>query len=168
MGQELGQWQEWSEARSLDWDLLQWQTHRHTQTWMRDLNTFYKTHPALYEHDFDQSGFQWIEANDSDQSVFTYMRFADDPADMLVIACNFTPIPRPDYQIGVPVAGHYQEVLNSDSELYGGGNMGNLGGVDTQANERHGWPQSLSITLPPLAIVIFKLVTSEASDKGTS
>lgn len=157
MGQEFGQWREWSEARSLDWDLLQWPTHQHMQRWMRDLNRFYQDQPALFEHDFDLQGFRWIEANDSDQSIFTYVRYADDLKDFLVIACNFTPIVRHNYRIGVPEPGHYQELLNSDSSHYGGGNVGNMGGLHTEGIKQHGWSQSLNIIVPPLAIVVFKL-----------
>ncbi|HEX2621780.1 MAG TPA: 1,4-alpha-glucan branching protein GlgB, partial [Phototrophicaceae bacterium] len=127
MGQEFGQWNEWSEARSLDWYLLDLETHKRLQAWMRDLNYLYKAQPALYEHDFDHKGFQWIEANDADQSIFSYIRFADNPADFLVVVCNFTPVPRQGYRVGVPSAGKYLEVLNSDSSHYGGGNIGNGG-----------------------------------------
>jgi 1,4-alpha-glucan branching enzyme len=156
MGAEFAQWAEWSETRSLDWDLLQWPTHQGVQAWMRDLNRFYKTQPALWEHDFDPSGFRWIEANDAEQSVFTYIRFADDAADFLVIACNFTPVPRYDYRIGVPEAGEYAECLNSDSGHYGGGNVGNNGSIKTDAVPWHAWSQSINLTIPPLGIVVLK------------
>lgn len=156
MGAEFAQWAEWSETRSLDWDLLQWPTHKGVQAWMRDVNTFYKTQPALWQHDFDPSGFRWIEANDAEQSVFTYLRFADDPTDFLVIACNFTPVPRHDYRIGVPEAGEYAECLNSDSGHYGGSNVGNNGSVKTDAISWHAWPQSINLTIPPLGIVVLK------------
>jgi 1,4-alpha-glucan branching enzyme len=157
MGQEFGQWSEWSEAKSLDWYLLNWPTHTRMQWWVRDLNRFYREQPALYERDFSNEGFRWIEANDAEQSVFTYMRFAADPDDFLVVSCNFTPVPRYNYRIGVPTAGHYSELLNSDSSHYGGGNVGNNGGLHTNSTPWHQYDQSLSLTLPPLGMVVLKL-----------
>ncbi len=162
MGQEFGTWSEWSETRALDWDLLDWPTHRQLQTWVSDLNWLYNAQPALYEHDFDLKGYQWIEVNDAEQSVFSYMRFADNPDDFLVIVCNFTPIPRHNYRIGVPKLGRYRELLNSDSEHYGGTNLGNLGAVNADPIAWHAWPHSLSLTLPPLAILILQLETPSA------
>ncbi len=156
MGAEFAQWAEWSETRALDWHLLKWPTHTGVQAWMRDLNHFYQAQPALYQEDFDAKGFHWIEANDAEQSVFTYLRFATDPADFLVIACNFTPVPRHGYRLGVPEAGHYAELLNSDSGHYGGGNVGNNGGVDAEAIPWHSQPHSLNLTIPPLGIVVLK------------
>ncbi len=160
MGQEFGQWSEWSETRSLDWELLDWPTHQKLQNWVSDLNRFYTAQPALYEHDFDPQGFKWIEPNDAEQSVFSYIRFADDPTDFMVIICNFTPVPRYGYRVGVPKGGHYAEVLNSDSEHYGGSNMGNLGGIESQAAVWHGWSHNLSLTLPPLSMIVLKLQNS--------
>ncbi len=156
MGSEIGQWREWSEERSLDWSLLEWETHAKVQQWVRDMNQFYLEQPALYELDFDPRGFRWIEANDSDQSVFTYMRFADNLDDFLVIACNFTPVPRHNYRVGVPHAGYYKELLNSDAEKYGGGNVGNMGGCSTDPIAWHAHSHSLNLTIPPLGIVILK------------
>lgn len=157
MGQEIGQWREWSEERSLDWFLLSMDTHANLQKWVADLNTFYKSQPALYEHDFDPSGFQWIEANDADNSTYAYIRYADDTDNFLVIAANFTPIPLYHYRLGVPKLGFYEEVLNSDSKYYGGGNVGNGGGIMAETLPWRDWQQSMSITVPPLGIVIFKL-----------
>ncbi len=157
MGQEFGQWREWSENRGLDWELLQMPTHQGMKAWMRDLNTLYQAQPALYEHDFDYKGFQWIDANDADNSTFSYIRYADDPSDFLVVVCNFTPVVRRDYRIGVPEHGTYSELLNSDSEQYGGGNVGNGGAVQAQDSPSHGMPCSLALTVPPLGILILKL-----------
>lgn len=169
MGAEFGQWQEWSERRGLDWYLLDWSTHKGAQAWMKDLNHLYATQPALFEHDFDYSGFEWIEVNDVEQSVFAYMRFADNRNDFVVVVCNFTPAVRHNYRIGVPQKGFYRELLNSDAEAYGGGNVGNNGGAQTEDVGWHVHPQSLSLTLPPLGILILKLdnpppgeVTAEA------
>ncbi len=157
MGAEIGQWREWSEARSLDWHLLeQFDTHLQLQHWVRDLNHFYASQPALYEVDYSFEGFQWIEANDAEQSVFTYIRYARDKSDFLVIACNFTPVPRYGYRVGVPQPGRYAELINSDSQHYGGGNVGNNGSMETDAILWHHHPQSLNLTLPPLGIVILK------------
>ncbi len=156
MGQEIGQWAEWSEARSLDWHLLDWPTHRQLQAWMRDLNRFYASQPALYERDHSPEGFRWIEPNDAEQSVFSYLRFAADPDDFLLVVCNFTPVPRWGYRVGVPAPGRYQELLNSDSRHYGGGDIGSGGGLDADPRPWHGFPYSLALTLPPLAVVILK------------
>jgi 1,4-alpha-glucan branching enzyme len=157
MGQEFGQWSEWSETRALDWYLLDWATHRGAQKWMNDLNHLYTQQPALFEHDFDYSGFEWIEVSDVEQSVFAYMRFADDRSNFLVIVCNFTPAVRHNYRIGVPQAGFYRELLNSDAEIYHGSGVGNLGGVHTDPLGWHVHQQSLNLTLPPLGILILKL-----------
>jgi 1,4-alpha-glucan branching enzyme len=156
MGAEFGQWREWNEAGSLDWDLLQWPMHKHLQAWMRDLNHVYQTQPALYERDYDWDGFQWIEANDVEQSVISYVRRGNDPDEVLVVICNFTPLPRYNYRIGVPKAGRYTELLNSDSQYYGGGNIGNSGKIETDPVTWHAWAQSLSLTIPPLATIILK------------
>jgi 1,4-alpha-glucan branching enzyme len=157
MGQEFGQWAEWSEARSLDWHLVEhFPMHQHMQAWSRDLNHLYRAEPALYEQDFTDEGFQWIEANDADQSTYSYVRFAADPDNFLVVALNFTPVPRYDYRVGVPRPGFYRELLNSDAEVYGGGNVGNAGGRHTDAIHWHEQAQSLSLTIPPLGMVILK------------
>lgn len=164
MGQEFGQWNEWSEARSLDWYLLDLDTHKRLQAWMRDLNHLYKASPALYEHDFDHKGFKWIEANDADQSIFSYIRYADNPDDFLVVVCNFTPVPRQNYRVGVPRSGEYQEILNSDSAHYGGSNVGNNGSVKAEPIAWHSWDQSLGLVVPPLAILILKPTANKAAE----
>ncbi|MEB2287109.1 MAG: 1,4-alpha-glucan branching protein GlgB [Anaerolineae bacterium] len=157
MGQEFGQWREWSEARSLDWHLVEnFATHQGLQRWARALNRFYREQPALWQRDFDPAGFEWIEANDAEQSVYTYVRYAEDRADFLVMALNFTPVPRHDYRIGVPQPGYYRELLNSDASVYGGGNVGNLGGRPSDPIPWHRWSQSLSLTIPPLGMVVLK------------
>ena len=156
MGNEIAQFSEWSEARSLDWHLLGYEKHRQMQAWARDLNHFYREQPALWQLDFEPEGFRWIEANDADYGVYSYIRYAEDQDDFLVIALNCTPVVREDYRIGVPTAGFYREALNSDAEIYGGGNVGNLGGVDSQAIASHGLPCSISLRLPPLGALILK------------
>lgn len=157
MGQEFGQWNEWSEARDLDWYLLSLPTHTSLQNWVRDLNRFYRSQPALFEQDFDWTGFKWINPNDSDNSIFSYVRYALDPQEFLVMVINFTPVPRYDYEIGVPEGGFYKEMLNSDSSYYGGGNVGNTGGVHAQPMRWGEFSHRISITVPPLSISIFKL-----------
>src|SRR5260221_5039066 len=157
MGQQFGQWAACNEDRGLDWGLLDWPMHAQMQNWVRDLNLLYKAQPALYQRDFDPTGFRWIEPNDAEQSVLTYLRFAENSADFLVVGCNFTPVPRYNYRIGVPAPGHYMEILNSDSAHYGGSNICNLGGIDAEPIEWHADRQNIGFTLPPLAGVIFKL-----------
>jgi len=163
MGQEFGQWREWNEAESLEWYLLEWPTHAGLQAWVRDLNRIYKQEPALYENDFDWNGYQWIEANDAEQSVLSYIRYADDRSDFLVVLCNFTPVVRHNYRIGVPAAGTYRELLNSDSAHYGGSNVGNGGQLATEPVRWHAWDNSLLLTVPPLATLILKPVREDES-----
>jgi 1,4-alpha-glucan branching enzyme len=156
MGQEFAQWSEWNVQAGLDWQLLEYETHSKMQQWVRDLNQFYQSQPALYEHDFDQSGFQWIEADDYKNSVFVFMRFADNKEDLLIVACNFTPNPQPEYRIGVPYAGDYEEILNSDAEQYGGANIGNHAGVSSEEIESQSHQQSIRIAIPPLGLVVLR------------
>jgi 1,4-alpha-glucan branching enzyme len=156
MGGEFGQRAEWNHARSLDWHLLDQAPHRGLQRWVRDLNTTLRGEPALHELDCDAAGFRWLDANDSEQSVLSYVRFARDRRRAVVCVCNFTPVPRPNYRLGVPHAGHWDEILNSDATLYGGSGQGNLGGAPATPVPAHGYEQSLNITLPPLAVVLFR------------
>ena len=156
MGNEFAQFAEWSEARSLDWHLLENEKHEQMQTWVRDLNCFYREQPALWQVDFEPDGFRWIEANDADYSVYSYVRYAEDKDDFLIVVLNCTPIIRENYRIGVPRSGFYHEALNSDASSYGGSNVGNLGGVHSQDLPSHGFGDSISLCLPPLAILVFK------------
>ena len=156
MGNEIGQFAEWSEERSLDWHLLNNQKHAQLQAWVRDLNFFYRQQPALWQVDFDATGFRWIEADDADYSVYSYIRVAADSDDFLLVVMNCTPVVRDDYRIGVPGAGFYRELLNSDAEIYGGSNIGNLGGMQSEAMASHGQPHSIRLRLAPLAILILK------------
>ncbi|MBI1815712.1 MAG: 1,4-alpha-glucan branching protein GlgB [Deltaproteobacteria bacterium] len=156
MGGDFGQWREWNHDSSLDWHLLDAAPHRGVQRWVRDLNTFYRGEPALHELDCDPIGFEWIDCHESDDSTLSYLRRGASATDVAVIACNFTPIPRHDYMIGVPHGGHWRERLNSDAEIYGGSNLGNAGGVEAESVPAHARPYSLRITLPPLAMVVFQ------------
>ncbi|MQA88633.1 MAG: 1,4-alpha-glucan branching protein GlgB [Gemmatimonas sp.] len=155
MGTELGQWREWHEGSPLDWWLLERPLHQGAQRWIRDLNNVYRREPALWEQDVTYEGFQWIDFHDVENSVIIFRRIAKD-GDNLVILCNFTPVPRPGYQVGVPKGGRYREVLNSDAEIYGGSNLGNAGWVETEPLGSHSHPQSLRLLLPPLAVLVLK------------
>jgi 1,4-alpha-glucan branching enzyme len=157
MGQEFGQWREWSEDRSLDWHLLELPTHAGLQKWVQDVNHLYTHEPALYELEHEVKGFRWIEPNDSENSVFSYLRFAQNADDFMVVVCNFTPVVRENYRIGVPKPGYYREVLNSDADIYGGSGVGNFGGLHTEAQQWHQHMQSLNLRLPPLGILVLKL-----------
>jgi 1,4-alpha-glucan branching enzyme len=156
MGGEIGQWQEWNHDSSVDWMLLGFLPHQGLQRWMRDLNGFYRNEPALYERDFTPEGWRWIDADDSENSVLTYMRLGRDTAAPLLIACNFTPVPRRGYRVGVPHQGHWRELLNSNAAIYGGTDEGNFGGRDSEEVPTHGYDHSLLLDLPPLAMVVFK------------
>jgi 1,4-alpha-glucan branching enzyme len=158
MGNDIAQWSEWSEARSLDWHLLQWEPHQKLQRYVADLNRFYRSEPALYQVDYNPGGFEWIDFGDWERSVIVYLRKAGDPSDHLVVVCNFTPVLREGYRIGVPEHCFYAEVLNSDADIYWGGNVGNRGGFGSDPIPWQGQPCSLNLTLPPLAICVFKPV----------
>jgi 1,4-alpha-glucan branching enzyme len=156
MGGEIGQWAEWSHEASLDWHLLEHAPHRGLQRWVRDLNTCYRAEPALHELDCEPAGFAWIDCNDNEQSTLCYLRRAASSPGVVAVACNFTPVLRHGFRIGVPFGGRWREILNSDAPLYGGSGQGNLGGVDAEAHPWHGHAHSISIALPPLAVVVFK------------
>lgn len=156
MGGEFGQWREWNHDASLDWHLCEEPPHQGLQRLIRDLNRLYREEPALHEIDFDWTGFQWIDFHDADNSVIAFLRQGRHERDRMVCACNFTPVPRHGYRIGVPQPGWYREVFNTDADCYGGGNVGNSGGVASTDTPAHGLPHSLTLTLPPLAAVFFK------------
>ncbi|MCC6391656.1 MAG: 1,4-alpha-glucan branching protein GlgB [Bryobacterales bacterium] len=156
MGQEIGQYEEWDEKASVRWELLAFDYHRNLQATVRELNRIYQSEPALYQVDFNYSGFEWIDIADVDQSVISFLRFAQDRRDFLVFACNFTPVPRPNYRVGVPRAGVYTELFNSDGAEWGGSNMRNAARLETLDEEWHGRPACVSVTLPPLGVLILK------------
>ena len=156
MGGEFGQWREWNHDTSLDWHLCDLEPHRGLQRLICDLNRVYRAEPALYEADFDWSGFQWIDFNDADNSVIVYLRKANTNGAVIVCVCNFTPVPRHGYRIGVPEAGWYRELINSDAIPYGGSNIGNFGGVHSVESPCHELPHSLTLTLPPLSVLLLK------------
>ena len=155
-GCEFGQWREWNHAESLPWFLLDHTPHDGILRFVGDLAHLYRREPSLYQRDYDPSGFQWIDCNDNENSVITYIRRAANPDDFVVVLMNFTPVPRENYVVGVPAAGGYVEILNSDAATYGGGNLGNGGHVTTESVAAHGHAQSLRVKLPPLSCLILK------------
>jgi 1,4-alpha-glucan branching enzyme len=156
MGGELGQWREWAHDESLEWHLLDYPPHSGLKRWVEHLNRFYRGQPALYELDFEQKGFEWINCNDVEHSVVSLVRKGHSSDDLLVVVCNFTPTTHFDYRIGVPRLGCWRELLNSDAREYGGSGQGSLGTVEATPTPLHGRSYSLTITLPPLATVFFK------------
>ena len=154
MGCEFAQAKEWNYNQSLDWHLLDQPNHKGIQSLVRDLNAVYQATPALYQRDCEASGFQWLIGDDAANSVFAFARHGED-GELAVVACNFTPVPRPNYRVGVPRAGFYREVLNTDAAVYGGGNMGNMGGLEAEPVPSHGEEHSIVLTLPPLATIAF-------------
>jgi 1,4-alpha-glucan branching enzyme len=156
MGCEFAQGAEWNHDRSLDWHQLDIPAHAGVQRLLKDLNALYKSTPALYERDFDGSGFEWIDHNDADRSVISFIRRGSDPGQLAVVICNFTPAVHRDYRVGVPNAGVYRERINTDSEHYGGSNVGApFGQITAEPLPWLGKPFSLHFSLPPLATVIF-------------
>jgi 1,4-alpha-glucan branching enzyme len=156
MGNDIGDYNEWDHNSSVPWWLLQYPMHAGLQLFVRELNRVYREEPALHEVDFEYSGFEWIDFSDVEKSIISFMRRAERPGNDLVVACNFTPVPRTNYRIGVPAEGFYREILNSDAAMFGGSNMGNGGGVNADLVQKHRHPCSISITLPPLGVVVFK------------
>ncbi len=156
MGGEFGQWREWNANTSLDWHLLEYEPHRSLQRLVRELNRLYRSEPALYEIDFEHTGFEWVDFQDVDNSVIVFLRRARAREDYLVFACNFTPVPRPGYRIGVPEACFYREVLNTDANQFGGGGVTNQPGRQAIPGPWHNQPCSVELTLPPLGVVILK------------
>jgi 1,4-alpha-glucan branching enzyme len=155
MGGEFGQWQEWHHDRSLDWHLVQYAPHAGVQKWLMDLNRFYRTEPALHEQDCNPAGFEWVDCNDSESSIITFLRRGSSSDRPVLVVCNLTPVVRSGYEVGVPRGGVWKEILNSDAPAYGGSGVGNLGAVEAEEVSCHGRPYSVRLTLPPLAAVYF-------------
>lgn len=166
MGGEFGQFIEWKYDDSLDWHLLEYDMHQKLHNYVRDLNRFYLENPAMWENDKDWHGFSWIDCQDSQHSVIVFKRQGKKPGDFMIAILNFTPVVRHGYRVGVPEAGHYIEVLNSDNSIYGGSGQGNSGKLVPEAVGWHGYEQSLDLTLPPLAAVYLKPVDSGQSQKS--
>jgi 1,4-alpha-glucan branching enzyme len=155
MGSEFGQRREWNHDASLDWHLAEQPLHVGLQQWVRDLNQLYRGSPPLYERDADEGGFEWIDCNDHQRSVVSFIRRGRNPDDVLLFVFNFTPVPRHGERVGGPVGGFWREVLNSDALVYGGSGLGNAGGVHAVSEPHHGRPYRLDVTAPPLGVVIF-------------
>jgi 1,4-alpha-glucan branching enzyme len=155
MGMELGQWKEWNHESSLDWHLLDYESHRGLQFFMKDLNSVYRRFPALYENDFSGEGFKWIDANDSKNSILSFIRYDKKKEHPVIVVVNLTPVPRQNYRIGVPNDAKWLEILNSDATQYGGSGQGNFGGVAANPVPYHDEDQSINIMLPPLSVVMF-------------
>lgn len=156
MGGEFGQWHEWNHDASLDWHLLENPFHRGLQRWVRDLNTLYRGQRALHELDCQPAGFEWVDCCDQESSVISLLRKSPVPGDCVLFVCNFTPVPRHNYRVGVPAGGRWKEILNSDAPLYGGSGQGNVGGVLAAPLPSHGREHLLNITLPALSLVAFQ------------
>jgi len=155
MGGEFGQRREWNHDDALEWWVLKDGFHSGLQRWVEDLNRLYRAEPALYELDFDSAGFEWIDCNDAEASVLSFLRKSRNGSLLLVVA-NFTPVTREGYQVGVPQPGYWREVLNSDATLYGGSGVGNQGGADSAPASAHGRFHALTLRLPPLGILVLR------------
>ena len=156
MGCEIGQYEEWNANGSVRWELLQYEPHRRLQLMVQELNRFYRAHPALHQVDFHYTGFEWVDFHDVGNSIIAFIRRAQDPNDFLLFCCNFTPVGREKYEFGVPEEGFYEEILNTDAEMFGGSNMGNGGLVSSRPIARHDRKYSIAVTLPPLSVVAFR------------
>jgi 1,4-alpha-glucan branching enzyme len=156
MGNEIAQGREWNFDTSVEWYLLEYASHSGMLTLVSDLNKLYRSHPELHRHDFSHDGFEWIDSIASELSVLSYLRRDGDS--IVVVVLNFTPVPRHDYRVGVPVAGNYRELLNSDSSYYAGTDVGNSGEIATEPVSCNGRPHSLSLLLPPLAGIVLKIL----------
>jgi 1,4-alpha-glucan branching enzyme len=156
MGAEFGQWGDWRHDESLPWHLLEFPSHRGVQQLLGDLNRLYRTEPALHELDFEPQGFEWVDANDADASVYAFLRKARSNNDLFLIVFNATPVVRENYRVGVPRGGWWREVLNSDAQEYWGSGVGNSGGVEATPIESHGRNHSVVLRLPPLSALYFK------------
>jgi 1,4-alpha-glucan branching enzyme len=155
MGGEFGQKREWTHEESLEWHVLQYPLHHGIKRWMQDMNHFYRNTPALYQRDFSHEGFEWIDCNDADASTLSFLRKGISPDDVVLVVCNFTPVPRDNFRVGVPRGGQWRERLNSDALDYGGGGIGNFGIVEAAPLPSHGRNHSLTLRLPPLATLFF-------------
>jgi 1,4-alpha-glucan branching enzyme len=169
MGGEYGQGREWNYQEGLDWYQGEVGWHRGVCQWVGDLNRAYRNEPALHEQDARPGGFEWVDCNDASGSILTFLRFDADRSEAVLVVCNFTPVFRIGYRVGVPWGGWWKELLNSDAPLYAGSGQGNLGGLQAEEEEWHARPWSLDVTVPPLAIVFFKGTkeTAPGTPRGT-
>jgi 1,4-alpha-glucan branching enzyme len=156
MGDEFGQVSEWSHDRSLDWNVLQYPVHSGLMAFVEQLNRLYSTQPAMHYFDNDPRGFEWVDCNDAPASIISLLRKTESPDDTMLVVCNFTPVPRLGYMVGVPHGGYWKELLNSDAREYNGSGAGNMGGTEALPESTHGRPYSLRLTLPPLGALFLK------------
>jgi 1,4-alpha-glucan branching enzyme len=163
MGDEFGQWSEWNHDASLEWHLLKEPLHDGLKRWIRDLNTSYRGEPSWHGMDFHSEGFEWVDCQDFQRSIISFLRRGRNSSNQILFVCNFTPVLRQNYRVGVPVNGYWKEILNSDASLYGGSGQGNFGGLSTDPLPIHGRPFSLNMTLPPLGIVVFRQESRSAA-----
>jgi len=161
MGAELAQWREWVHDDELDWELLERAGHEGVRRWLADLNALYSAQPALHQRDCQAGGFEWIDCNDAENSVISFLRRGADPDQTMIVVCNFTPVPRLNYRVGAPRGGFWRELLNSDALHYGGSGMGNLGGVEAAPVSVHGRSHTLNLTVPPLAALFLAAETAQ-------
>ena len=157
MGGELAQWNEWNHDDGPDWLLLDFDTHRGIQQLVADLNELVVNYPSLHQLDFDGNGFEWVDCMNAESSTLVFLRKGLEGTDPILVCCNFTPVVREGYQVGVPESGFWKEIFNSDSERYGGSNVGNYPGCQTSGHEHHGRPDSIYLNMPPLGVTMFKL-----------
>ena len=160
MGQEFGQTTEWNEKQSLPWDEAEKPEHRKLQKFVAGLNEFYQAHPALYEMDYDEDGFEWLSSMDADHSIITFMRYSAQKKERLLVVCNFTPVLYENFKVGVPEAGKYKEIFNSDAEVYGGSGHGNPRQKRAKKVAWDGKDYSISIEVPPLGVCVFRYIES--------
>jgi 1,4-alpha-glucan branching enzyme len=158
MGNEFGQTSEWNHEKSLDWHLLEFKQHKGIQQLIIDLNALYKNQKALFQYAFEERGFSWVDYEDRENSIISFLRKADKSTETLLVVCNFTPTPQHNYRIGVPHRGVWRELFNSDKSDYGGSGVANKGNINTMPVKYHGHDYSISLTLPPLAVTVFELV----------
>jgi 1,4-alpha-glucan branching enzyme len=156
MGCEFGQWQEWNHDASLQWDLLDYPPHQGLLHWVRDLNRLYRSEAALFQRDCEASGFEWVDCNNWEDSTLSFIRKGHEENGTILVVCNFTPVPRSNYRVGVPQGGWWQERLNSDATDYGGSGWGNMGGIEASPLGANGRPWSLTLNLPPLSVLFFR------------
>jgi 1,4-alpha-glucan branching enzyme len=153
MGNDFGQWDEWNFRQSLDWHLLEQPMHRRLREYVKHLNRLHSQYNALHQIDFSHEGFEWVDSSDWEQNVICFLRKGRKSEDLLLVICNFTPMPRMDYRVGVPKDGIWKEILNSDAKEYGGSGVRNLGKIESEPIPFHGRDYSISLTLPPLGII---------------
>ncbi len=165
MGGEFGQRNEWYHERGLDWHLLSELMHAGLKRWVEDLNSTYATEAALHELDFDQGGFGWVDFRDYEQSVISFERKGRS-GEVVLVVCNFTPVPRENYRVGIDRGGRWRELLNSDAVAYGGSGWGNFGSVEAEEVEAHGRRYSLPLTLPPLGVLYLKPAVAAEAERG--